>query len=76
MILLLRPLTGQPQLLHDSLDSFMVYTKTTLQKLLVYSSYTISSFVFMENRSDFRGYTRISLLHFICLSNLIVICWL
>ena len=73
MVPLLGLLTGQPQLLHNSLNPFMVYMKTTLQKLLVYSSYPISSFVLIEDSGDFRGYIRISLLHFICLSNLIVI---
>ena len=52
----------------------MVYMETTLQKLLVYSSYAISSFVFMKDSGDFRGYLRISFLHFIYLSNFIVIC--
>ena len=51
----------------------MVYMKTAIQKLLVYSSYPISSFVLIEDSGNFRGYIRISLLHFICLSNLIVI---
>ena len=74
MILLLRPLTSQPQLLHNSLNPFMVYMETTIQKFLVYSSYTISASILMKDCCDFRGNINISLLNFICLPNLIIIC--
>ena len=52
----------------------MVYKKASIQKFLMYSSYTVSSFVFMKDCSDFRGYLSISLLYFICLPNLVVVC--
>ena len=74
MILFFRLLTSQPQLVHDTLDTFMIYWKASIQKFLVYSPYTVSSFVFIEDSGDFCGYIRISFLHLICLSNLIIIC--
>ena len=52
----------------------MVNTKATIQKFLVYSSDTVSSFVFVKDCSDFIGYIRISFLNLVCLSNFIVIC--
>ena len=58
MILLLGALAGQFQLLHDPLDPFMIYLKTTIQEFPVHSSYTISSFVFMKYGCDFRNYIR------------------
>ena len=74
MILLLRSFTGQPKLVHDALNSFMVYREPMLHEFLVYSPYTVSSFVFVEDSGDFRGYIHVSFLYFICLADLIVIC--
>lgn len=48
MVFLLRTFSSQSQPVHNVLHTFMVYRKAALHELLMYSSYTISSFVFFE----------------------------
>lgn len=45
--------TEQCKLVHNSLDSLVIYIKTTVYKFPMYSSYTISSFILIENSNDF-----------------------
>lgn len=73
VVFLLGPFSGQPQPIHNTLDPFMIYQKTAVNELLIYSSYAVPSFVFLKDTFDFRGYICISLLNFIYFSNLVVI---
>ena len=58
-----------PYMLHP----LMIHREATPGKFSVYSPYAVPSFVFLEDTLDFRGYIRISLLNFICFSDLIII---
>ena len=51
----------------------MIHREATPGKFSVYSPYAVPSFVFLGDTLDFRGYIRISLLNFICFSDLIII---
>ncbi len=73
MVFLLGTFPGQSQPIHNTLNPLMIHREATLCKFLAYSSYAISSFVFLEDTLNFRGYICISLLNFIWFSNLIII---
>ena len=73
MVFLLGTFPGQSQPIHNTLNPLMIHREATPCKFLAYSSYAISSFVFLEDTLNFRGYICISLLNFIWFSNLIII---
>ena len=73
MVFLLGTFPGQSQPIHNTLNPLMIHREATPCKFLIYSSYAISSFVFLEDTLNFRGYICISLLNFIWFSNLIII---
>lgn len=54
MILLLWTFAEQSKSVHNSLNTLVIHLIPTVQKLMVYPSYTISFSVFVENGSDFR----------------------
>lgn len=73
VVFLLGTFSGQPQPIHNTLNPLMIHREATSCKFLIYSSYAVPSFIFLEDTLDFRGYIRISLLNFIWFSNLIII---
>ena len=75
MIFSIETLSSQPELAHDTLNMFMVDSKVSVQKFLIYSYYAISPSIFFKDCNNFDRYIHISLLHFICFSNLKVVCW-
>ena len=54
MVLLFWTFAKQSKLIHDSLDTLVIYQKATVQKLPMYPSYAISLPVLVENGNNFR----------------------
>ena len=65
--------SGVQRMFPYTLHPLMIHREATPGKFSVYSPYAVPSFVFLEDTLDFRGYIRISLLNFICFSDLIII---
>ena len=53
MVLFLGAFAKQSKLIHDSLDTLVIYLKTSVEKFMVYSPYTIPFPVLVENSNDF-----------------------
>lgn len=53
MVFFLGTFSKQCKLIHDSLDTLVIYSKTSIQKLLMYAPYTISLFVLVEDNNNF-----------------------
>ena len=53
MVLLLGTFAKQSKLIHDSLDTLVIYQKATVQKLPMHPSYAISFPVLIKNGNDF-----------------------
>ena len=52
MVFFLGTFSKQCKLIHDSLDTLVIYSKTSIQKLLMYAPYTISLFVLVEDNNN------------------------
>ena len=73
MILFFRAFPFQRKLIHDSLNTLVIYLKSTIQKFLIHPPYAISFFVFIKDIRDFRRQIGISFFDRIGFTNFIVI---
>ena len=73
MILFFRAFAFQIKLIHDPLNTLMIYLKSTIQKFLIHPPYAISFFVFIKDIRDFRRQIGISFFDRIGFTNFIVI---
>ena len=64
----------QRKLAHNSLDTFVIYMKSTIEKFVVYSSYAISLFVLMKDICDFGRQIGISFFDCIGFADFVIIC--
>ena len=53
MVFFLGTFSKQCKLIHDSLDTFVIYLETVIQKLLMYAPYSISLFVLVKDSNNF-----------------------
>ena len=73
MVLFLGTFAKQSKLIHDSLDTLVIYLKPTVQKFMVYSPYSISFLVLIENSNNFGRQIGISLFDFIGFAEFIIV---
>ena len=74
MILFFRAFAFQRKLIHDPLNTLMIYLKSTIEKFMVHSSDAISFFILIKDIRDFRRQIGISLFDRIGFADFVIVC--
>ena len=73
MVLFFWTFSFQRKLIHNSLNTLVIYLKSTIAKFLMYSPYSITFFVFFKNGRNFRRQGDISLFNRIVFSDFVIV---